>query len=289
MPSLKRLGSSLAATLDRVAWRLAGDALRGAVVVTDSGQPAGGFGAFLARRLAASGSDVVAIAERPDEAVLDGIEVVYHAAPLGDLGHDLSHTERLLAAAADAGVRKLVCVTPGAIRDADPDRLERMVLDAARTGPDVTVLRAGPVAGVGPAWRRLLRRLHRGRRLYLAADLTSVALTDADDLACACRLAARHSVADVLTIACADGVALDAALRGLVAHAGTGSRLVAVPALAGAVARRIVPPRLAAPWARWQSFAADVRPAHERLGWRPRHGTEEALCAAYDRWKVQGS
>ena len=161
---------------------------------------------------------------------------------------------------------------------------------------DVVIVRPKTFLGSGRlgVFDILFDWIREGRRIYVLGNgRNRYQLLAVDDLVEAVVLAAeRPSVPEVLNLGAKVFGTVAEDLEGLIAHAGSASRLARVPARpAQALLRALELARLS-PLAEWHYRTADkdsfVDPstAERALGWEPRYSNLEALTAAYD-WYVQ--
>ena len=222
---------------------------------------------------------------------------------------NLEGTRTLLAAARAAGVRRVVFVSsavvygllPPPVREtAAPRPVEaygrvKLAAEGLCRAEGAVVLR--PTAFVGPerlgVFGILFEWVRQGRRLYtLGPGGNRYQLLAVEDLVAAVLLAGERPVAgETFNLGATRLATVRQELEALVRHAGSSSRVVALPAApAKAVLATLSLARLA-PFAEWHYRSADhdvvldVARAGERLGWRPRRSNGDALAAAYD-WYV---
>jgi nucleoside-diphosphate-sugar epimerase len=234
---------------------------------------------------------------------------------------NLEAVRNVLGAARRCGARRVVFVSSSGIygipralpcREDHPTRAlgaygrskieaERLCQEAVREGQDVVILRPmslfGPrMSGVFPI---LFEWVRRGQPVFLlGSGANRIQASSAWDVADACLAAATSPAARGR----AYNVAADPArvpsvldeVRALVAHAGTGSRVVRIPAFALRGAARalhllglspIVPEHyLLAD----KDYLLDISAAQRDLGYRPRYDNVRMLCEAYDWYAAAG-
>ena len=254
----------------------------------------------------------VDIARTDLRGLIDGVDVMVHLAGVVDPIPDevlmarinVEGTRRVLAAAADVGVRKVVRVSsatvygawannPVPLTEAAPLRpndfspavqgaeVERLLSAwrAARTDVVVTTLRSAPV--VGPGAERLPARVQLGRPpLRVRGAEPVMQVVHVDDLASALALVAIVDLPGVYNVA-ADGWISTDALRAIVPR-------TTVPAFPSGMLRHALR-------ATWSLGVSDVPPgivpylehpwvvandALRAVGWAPRHTNEAAITEA---------
>ena len=252
-----------------------------------------------------------------------GADVLVHAAAAlparGDAAEirsvGVEGTATLLAAAAEAGVRRVIFVSSAVVYGL-PESLpvtegawtapiepygaakveaERVCAAFSARGLETVVLR--PTAFVGPGrlgvFGILFDWVREGRRVYtLGPGTNRYQLLAVEDLVEAVVLAAVRPVAgETFNVgATAFGTVADD-LRVLVEHAGSASRVTPLPAAPARAALRGLALARLSPLAEWHYRTADrdvwcdVSRAQRRLGWLPRSSNAEALARAYD-WHV---
>jgi nucleoside-diphosphate-sugar epimerase len=299
----------------------------------------GFLGAGVAGRLLAEGAVVRTLDPRPPPAALGGVDwiegdvrrpvdaarlcagadVLVHAAATLPIGRDQAQirsvtvegTATLLAAASEAGVRRVVFVSSAVVyglprelpltEGSPPAPFEaygRAKLAAedvcrafGRRGLEVVVLR--PTAFLGPGrlgvFGILFSWISEGRRLYLLGrGENRYQLLALDDLLDAVLLAAARPVAGETFVLAAQAGTVREELEALVARAGSSSRVTGFPAGPARAALALAHACRLSPLGAWHYRTADrdvvLEPAKARrlLGWAPRSSTGEALFAAYE-------
>ena len=254
-------------------------------------------------------------------AVCAGAQVLVHtAAALPIRGSEatirsvgVGGTATLLAAAADAGVRRVIfvssavvyglprtlplteVVTPDPFEPYGETKLEAEAICHAlgRRGLETVVLR--PTAFIGPgrlgAFGILFLWIREGRRIYtLGPGVNRYQLLDVGDLVEAILLAGEHAEAAGRTFVL--GAAAVAPVReeldALIAHAGSASRVTPVPAGAARSALAALSLLRLSPLSQWhyrtadKDFFVDSSAAQSILGWKAERSTLETLIRAYD-------
>ena len=302
---------------------------------------AGFLGLHLARRLLADGHavrslDLVPLHEPSldveelrgdirDEAaarqLVDGARILVHAAaalPIRGSRREIRSvnvdgTLTLLAAAAEAGVRRVVLVSSTAvygvpekhpIEEDDPldgvghygdskIEAERICRAFIERGLDCVILR--PKTFIGPerlgVFEILFDWIREGRRIYVLGDGSNrYQLLAVADLVEAIVLAASKRAARgrTLNVGAKEFGTVREDLQALIDHAGSASRITPVPARPAEVALRALELARLSPLVEWHyktahrdSFVA-VSAAEQILGWRPRLSNAEALIETYD-------
>jgi nucleoside-diphosphate-sugar epimerase len=223
----------------------------------------------------------------------------------------------VLAAAADAGVRRVVLVSSTAvygvpkvhpIREDDPlvgvgwygeskIEAEEVTRDFGRRGLEFAIVR--PKTFVGPerlgVFEILFDWVRDNRRIYMLGDGTNrYQLLDVGDLVDAILLAAERPEAagETLNVGAKEFGTVRSDLRALIDHAGSASRLTRIPVRPAEVALRGLELLRVSPLAEWHYKTAhrdsfvDVSRAEQLLGWAPRYSNAESLCRTYD-WYLE--
>jgi nucleoside-diphosphate-sugar epimerase len=306
---------------------------------------AGFLGLHLARRLRAAGHDVrsldllpldepdVDVAEirgdvRDDAACRDLVEgariLVHAAAALPIRGSrrairsvNVDGTLTLLAAAAEAGVRRVVFISSTAvygvpdkhpIEEDDPldgvghygeskIQAEEVCRAFMRRGLDCVILR--PKTFIGPerlgVFEILFDWIREGRRIYMVGNGSNrYQLLAVEDLVDAVMLAASKRAArcQTLNIGAKEFGTVRSDLQALIDHAGSSSRLTPLPVRPAELALRTLELARLSPLVEWHYKTAsrdsfvDVSRAERTLGWKPRLSNADALTATYDWYLV---
>ncbi len=304
---------------------------------------AGFLGLHLARRLLADGHEVRTLDAAPlDEpelegrveelhgdvrsvrdarALVDGADVVVHAAaalPIQASRESIRSVNvggcaTVLAAAAEAGVRRVVLVSSTAVygvpkvhpifEDAplvgvgwygeSKIEAEEVTREFGRRGLEFTIVR--PKTFIGPerlgVFEILFDWIREGRRIYTLGDGTNrYQLLDVEDLVDAMVLAAERpdAAGETVNVGAREFGTVREDLQALIDHAGSSSRLTPVPARPAEIALRGLELLRVSPLAEWHYKTAhrdsfvDVSRAERLLGWSPRHSNAESLCRTYD-------
>ena len=303
---------------------------------------AGFLGLHLARRLRAEGAevrtlDVAALddpvlegqveelrgdvrSERDARRLVRGADVVVHAAAALPIQSsraairsvNVDGTATVLAAARDAGVRRVIHVSSTAvygvpakhpIEEADPlvgvgaygeskIDAERLVGAFQRRGLEGVILR--PKTFLGPerlgVFEILFDWIREGRRIPILGDGSNrYQLLAVEDLVEAVVRCFDAPVAgEALNVGATRFGTVAGDLGALIAHAGSASTLRPVPPRAAELALRALELARLSPLAEWHYRTAhrdsfvSVERARRLLGWEPRLSNAETLCAAYD-------
>jgi nucleoside-diphosphate-sugar epimerase len=304
---------------------------------------AGFLGLHLARRLLADGHEVRTLdlvpldeadlehrveelrgdvrAPRDARALVSGADVLVHAAaalPIQALRESIRSVNvggaaTVLAAAAEAGVQRVVVVSSTAvygvpevhpIHEDDPlvgvgwygeskIEAEQLARDFGRRGLEFVIVR--PKTFVGPerlgVFEILFDWIGDGRRIYMLGDgANRYQLLAVEDLVDAIVLAAERPEAagETLNVGAKEFGTVRSDLQRLIDHADSTSRLTPVPARPAEIVLRGLELLRVSPLAEWHYRTAhrdsfvDVAKAERLLGWSPRFSNAEALCRTYD-------
>jgi nucleoside-diphosphate-sugar epimerase len=257
-------------------------------------------------------------AARVREAV-DGVDVVYHnvaQVPLAKDPHllrsvNVDGTATLLAAAAQAGVAKVVHTSSSAvfgIPDANPVlpttvpkpqeaygqaklAAEWACLRAAADGLDVSIVRPRTILGHGRLgiFGILFDWIADGADPIVLGDGTNrYQFIHAEDLAEVCLRAGGKDGPGLFNAGTDRFGTMAEALTNLCRHAGTGARVRRLPAGPTAVAMQVSARLGLTPFApyHWLMYAHsmwfDIGHVQEQLGWQPRWSTDEMFAQSYD-------
>src|ERR671924_118435 len=173
---------------------------------------------------------------------------------------------------------------------------ERVARRAGRRGLEVVILR--PKTFVGPerlgVFEILFDWIREGRRIPILGNGSNrYQLLAVEDLVEATFSAAGAPVAgETFNVGATEFGTVRSDLEGLIAHAGSGSRLRPVPAKPAEIALRVLELSHLSPLAEWHYRTAhrdsyvDVSKAERLLAWSPRHSNADALCRTYD-WYLE--
>jgi nucleoside-diphosphate-sugar epimerase len=302
----------------------------------------GYFGSLLVQRLRDRGDAVRVLdlhdaGDRPDDVefvaadirdraavreAVDAIDVVYHnvaQVPLAKDPHllrtvNVDGTSRLLDAAADAGVAKLVHTSSSAVfgvPESNPVMpstvpkpeeayghaklaAEWACLDAAREGFDVSIVRPRTILGHGRLgiFGILFDWIADGADpIVLGEGRNRYQFVHAEDLADACIAAGSVDGPGIFNIGTDRFGTMFETLDRLCDHAGTGARVRSVPAGPAGIAMHLTARLGLTPFApyHWLMYSKsmwfDIEHATEALGWTPTWSTDEMFAQSYD-WFV---
>jgi nucleoside-diphosphate-sugar epimerase len=216
------------------------------------------------------------------------------------------------AAAAGAGVRRAVLISSTAVYGVPKHHpiaeeaplvgvghygeskidAEEVARDFGRRGLEVVIVR--PKTFIGPerlgVFEILFDWIREGRRIpVLGNGSNRYQLLAVEDLVEATVSAAEQDVAgETFNVGATEFGTVRSDLEGLIAHAGSGSRLRPVPARPAELALRALELAHLSPLAEWHYRTAhrdsfvDVSKAQRLLGFAPRLSNEQALCETYD-------
>ncbi|MFM7223865.1 MAG: NAD-dependent epimerase/dehydratase family protein [Actinomycetota bacterium] len=285
-----------------------GDAVR----ILDLNPPPAGLGAV----------EYVAGDIRDRDTVRDacaGIDIVFHNVAQVPLARDrdlfesvnVGGTARVLAAARDAGVAKVVHTSSSAIfgiPEANPVRedtrprpleaygrakvrAEAVCAKAAASGLDVSVVRPRTILGHGRLGiiAVLFEFVADGAPVFVLGDGSNrYQFVHAADLADACLRAGDRPGPATYNIGATEFGTMRETLQALVDHAGTGSRVRSLPLGPARAAMRVLAGAGAVPFApyHWllygESLWFDTVRARDELGWEPTHSNASMIVESYE-------
>jgi len=216
------------------------------------------------------------------------------------------------AAAADAGVGRAVLISSTAVYGVPKHHpiaedaplvgvghygeskidAEEVARDFGRRGLEVVIVR--PKTFIGPerlgVFEILFDWIREGRGIPILGNGSNrYQLLAVEDLVEATVAAAEQDVAgETFNVGATEFGTVRSDLEGLIAHAGSGSRLRPVPARPAELALRALELARLSPLAEWHYRTAhrdsfvDVSKAQRLLGFAPRLSNEQALCETYD-------
>ena len=256
--------------------------------------------------------------------LVDGAEVLVHAAAALPIqasreairSVNVDGAAVTLTAALEAGVRRAILISSTAVygipkhhplREDAPlvgvghygeskIEAERVAHRVGRRGLEVVVLR--PKTFIGPerlgVFEILFDWIREGRRIPILGDGSNryqlLAVEDLVDATLSSAVA--DAAGETFNIGAAKFGTVRADLDGLIAHAGSKSRLRPVPARPAELALRGLELARLSPLAEWHYRTAhrdsyvDVSKAARVLGFAPRLSNEQALCETYD-WYLE--
>jgi nucleoside-diphosphate-sugar epimerase len=249
----------------------------------------------------------------------EGVSVIHHNVAMVPLAKDKSAfvsvneggTRNMLEAAKAAAVRKVIAMSSSAVfgvpkkNPVDESTVPNPREDYGRAklaaekichafiadGLDVTIIRPRTIIGHGRLgimqilfeWIRLGKNVpvfDRGDNVYQ--------FVHADDLADACIAAAERAGPATYTIGASEFGTMRETLEGLIAHAGTKSRVVSLPSAPATLAMSVTSELGWSPLGAYhalmygKSMYFDLSKAERELGYSPRFGNVEMFCDSYD-------
>jgi nucleoside-diphosphate-sugar epimerase len=251
---------------------------------------------------------------------VEGVDVVYHNVAQVPLARDrrllrtvnVDGTRTLLDACVAAGVGKVVHTSSSAVfgvpehnpvmRESVPAPMEdyghaklaaewSCLEHVARHGLDVSIVRPRTILGHGRLgiFGILFDWIADGADVFVLGDGSNrYQFVHADDLADACVRAGASPGPAIFNVGTDHFGTMRETLEAVCAHAGTGSRVRALPAAAAAAAMRGASAVHAAPFApyHWLMFGRsmwfDTEHVTEALGWRARWSNDEMFAQSYD-------
>ena len=253
---------------------------------------------------------------------MEGVEVVHHDVAQVPLAKDrekfwsvnVEGTRVVLEAALRSGVRKLVLVSSSAIYGVPPHNPvtlgtsprpreaygraklegERLAEHFGTRGLDVAIVRPRTVLGHGRLgiFQILFEWVRRGRPIYLlGAGDNRYQFVHVDDLVEVCLAADRVSGSGAYLAGTDRFGTMRELLTGLVAHAGTGSPVRALPFTLTQVAMAVTSKVGLSPLGDYHTLMYgremffDVSETKRQLSWEPRYSNAEMIAESYD-WYV---
>ena len=255
-----------------------------------------------------------------DARLAAGADVVVHAAAALPIlasreairSVNVGGTATVLAAALEAGVSRAILISSTAvygvpekhpIEEDDPlvgvghygdskIEAEQAAREFGRRGLETVILR--PKTFLGPerlgVFEILFDWVREGRRIYVLGDGTNryQLLAVADLVDAVIRSAQADVVGETLNLGAHEFGTVREDLEALIAHAGSASRVTAVPVKPAELALRALELARLSPLAEWHYKTAyrdsfvDVSRAERLLGWRPGLSNAQALVDTYD-------
>jgi nucleoside-diphosphate-sugar epimerase len=253
---------------------------------------------------------------------LRGARIVHHNVAQVPLAKDrtkfwsvnVEGTRTLLDHALREGVHKTIVVSSSAVYGVPPrNPVDEGVAPAPREaygaaklaaeqaareyvgrGLDVSIVRPRTILGHGRLgiFQILFEWVRRGRSIYTLGDgANRYQFVHADDLAEICLRADALAGFRVLLAGAVRFGTMRELLEGLVAHAGTGSRIRALPFRPTQIAMAVTSKLGLSPLGDYHTLMYgremffDMRPTTEALGFSPRHSNAEMIAESYD-WYV---
>jgi len=170
--------------------------------------------------------------------------------------------------------------------------------EACREHDDMVVSILRPKTFVGPERMGVMEVLfdwiRRGKRIYVLGDGSNpYQLLDVEDLCGAVWLACRHpDAADVFNVGATDFTTLNEDVQPVLDEAGTGARLVHLPARPFQLLLRALEALRLSPLVRWQyetmnrDSVVSTEKIRRTLGWEPRYSTRESILRNF-RWYME--
>jgi len=248
-----------------------------------------------------------------------GVEEVHHNVAQVPLAKDrelfwavnVDGTRNVLRAAYDAGVRKVVLTSSSAVHGIPPgnpvtehtlpaprEAYGRAKLEAERVaqqfiarGLDVSVVRPRTVLGHGRLgiFSILFEWVRRGRPVYLLGQgHNRYQFVHADDLARVCLAAGQRAGAGVYLAGTDRFGSMRELLSGLIEHAGSSSRIRALPFALASRGMQLTSKLGLSPLGDYhtlmygRSMWFDIEPTCQALGVRPRYSNAEMIADSYD-------
>jgi nucleoside-diphosphate-sugar epimerase len=252
-----------------------------------------------------------------------GASVVHHNVALVPLAKDKEAfwsvnrdgTRHLLQASLDAGVRKVVNTSSSAVfgvpernpvtedmtpvpgEDYGRAKLagEELCHEFVRRGLDVSIVRPRTIMGHGRLgiMQMLFEWILSGRNIPVLGKGDNIyQFVHAEDLADLCILAAARPGARIYHGGAAVFGTMRETLEGLIAHAGTGSRIRSIPMGPAVAAMRVTSALGLSPLGPYhalmygRSMYFDISRAKRELSWSPRYGNVEMFCESYDWYRA---
>jgi nucleoside-diphosphate-sugar epimerase len=252
--------------------------------------------------------------------LVDGADVLVHAAAALPIqasresirSVNVGGTGIAFAAAAEAGVGRAILISSTAVYGVPKHHpidegaplvgvghygeskidAEEVARDASRRGLEVVIIR--PKTFIGPerlgVFEILFDWIREGRGIPILGNGSNrYQLLAVEDLVEATVAAAERDVGgETFNIGATEFGTVRSDLEGLIAHAGSGSRLRPVPARPAEIALRALELARLSPLAEWHYRTAhrdsfvDVTKAQRLLAFEPRLSNEQALCETYD-------
>jgi nucleoside-diphosphate-sugar epimerase len=252
----------------------------------------------------------------------EGVEIVYHNVALVPLAKSVRDfwtvnrdgTENLLKACIDEGVHKVVHTSSSAvfgIPEKNPVNeettprpceeygsaklaAERLCHEYAGRGLDVTIIRPRTILGHGRLgiMQIVFEWVLQGKNIPVLGKGDNVyQFVHADDLSDACVRAARRRGSTIYNIGAAQYGTMRETLEGLIAYAGTGSRVIGVPRAPTVGMMKLTGWLRLSPlgpyhWLMYgRSLYFDISKAVSELDWSPKYSNVEMFCQSYEWYR----
>jgi nucleoside-diphosphate-sugar epimerase len=252
-----------------------------------------------------------------------GAEVIHHNVAQVPLAKDreqfwsvnVDGTRLVLEEALRAGARKVVLVSSSAVygvparNPVTPDTPprpreaygraklagEKCAKSAIEGGLSVSIVRPRTILGHGRLgiFQILFEWVRTDRPLYLLGKGDNrYQFVHADDLAAACLAADRRNESEVLLCGTDRFGTMRQLLEGLVAHAGSGSKVRSLPFRPTQLAMKVTSALRISPLGDYHSLMYgremffDIADTSRRLDWKPRYSNEEMIAESYD-WYIE--
>ncbi|MEO5936755.1 MAG: NAD-dependent epimerase/dehydratase family protein [Terriglobales bacterium] len=252
-----------------------------------------------------------------------GMDVVLHNVALVPIAKDdkafvevnLGGTANLLRACREAGVKKVVYTSSSAIYgvpDANPVTestvphpgeaygrakwgAEKLCLDEAKNGLDVSIIRPRTILGPGRLgiFGILFEWIRNGQNVpVLGKGDNTFQFVHVEDLARACVLAGDKASPEVFNCGTDRFGTMRELLEAVCRYAGTGSRIAQLPRGITLKLMRLTSRLGLSPLAEYhammygQSMWFDISAAQSQLQWQPKYSNEEMILESY-RWYVE--
>lgn len=249
-----------------------------------------------------------------------GREVVFHLAAIPSIARakrtiyrdiNVGGTRNVLEGAFAWGVKKFVHVSSSTVygipaefplRETSPTRplgrygrskleAEEACWEFSRKGLSVSIIRPRVIIGAGRIgiFSILFDRILQGKTVYILGDGSNTfQFTNVADMADACLRAAAFEGSGLFNIGSEEILPVKEEMEALIRHAGSASRVVALPAGLARAALKALSCLGVSPLMEEQfsiadkNFRLDTSLARSRLGWQPRYSNLESIVQAFD-------
>jgi nucleoside-diphosphate-sugar epimerase len=253
----------------------------------------------------------------------EGIDIVFHNVAQVPLAKDRNlfwsvnrdGTLRMLEAARDVGVRKVIYTSSSAVfgvparnpvdESVDPRPMEdygrakyegeKLCRQFSDRGLDISIIRPRTIMGYGRLgiFQILFEWIYQGSNIPVLDGGNNVyQFVHGDDLAEACILAGLSPGSNVFNCGAERFGTMREVLESLCHHARTGSKVVSLPRWAAELSMNVASVVGLSPLGPYhsmmygRSFYFDISHAKAVLGWQPRYSNDEMFCQSYD-WYCQ--